>query len=61
MGCTSHCCLFMYMYVSSVCVCGAQVSENEVLDLLERILYSPQSSQFTRDYALNAVMKLSTR
>ena len=38
-----------------------QVSEDEVLDVVERVLQSPQSSQITREYAINAVMKLSIR
>lgn len=38
-----------------------EVSEDEVLDVVERVLQSPQSSQTTREYAINAVMKLSIR
>ena len=38
-----------------------QVTEDEVLDVVERVLQSPQSSQTTREYAINAVMKLSIR
>ena len=38
-----------------------QISEGDVIDVLESILYSPHSSPVTRDYALNALMKLSTR
>ncbi len=37
------------------------MSEDEVLDIVEQVLQSPQSSQSTREYAINAVMKLSTR
>ncbi|XP_064404142.1 AP-1 complex subunit gamma-1-like [Halichondria panicea] len=37
------------------------VNEDEVLDIVEQVLQSPQSSQSTREYAINAVMKLSTR
>ncbi|KAL4630275.1 AP-1 complex subunit gamma-1 isoform X2 [Arapaima gigas] len=38
-----------------------QVSEDEVLDVLEGILVSNLSSPVTRGYALTAIMKLSTR
>ena len=38
-----------------------QVTEDEVLDVLERVLQSPQSSPATRQYTLNSVMKLSSR
>lgn len=37
------------------------VSEDEVLDVLERVLQSPQSTPATRQYTLNSVMKLSSR
>lgn len=32
-----------------------------MLDVIERVLQSPQSSLTTREYSINAVMKLSTR
>ena len=38
-----------------------QVTEDEVLDVMERVLQSPQSLLITRQYAMNAVMKLSIR
>lgn len=38
-----------------------QVTEDEVLDVLEKVLTTPQSSQITKDYAINAIMKLSIR
>uniref|UniRef100_A0A8C9SRZ5 AP-1 complex subunit gamma n=1 Tax=Scleropages formosus TaxID=113540 RepID=A0A8C9SRZ5_SCLFO len=38
-----------------------QVSEDEVLDVLEGVLISNLSSPVTRGYALTAIMKLSTR
>lgn len=37
------------------------VTEDSVLDVVEKVLQSPQSSHSTRDYAINAVMKLSIR
>lgn len=37
------------------------VTENDVLDVLESLLYSSHSTPTTKDYALTAVMKLSTR
>ena len=37
------------------------VSEDEVLDVLEGVLQSPQSTPITRQYTLNSVMKLSSR
>ena len=37
------------------------VNEDEVLDVLERVLQSPQSTPSTRQYTLNSVMKLSSR
>lgn len=37
------------------------VTENDVLDVLESLLYSSHSTSTTKDYALTAVMKLSTR
>ena len=37
------------------------VNEDEVLDVLERVLQSPQSTPTTRQYTLNSVMKLSSR
>ncbi|RMX50218.1 hypothetical protein pdam_00004802 [Pocillopora damicornis] len=39
----------------------SQITENDVLDVLESVLYSSHSTSITRDYALTAVMKLSTR
>ncbi|XP_032897960.1 AP-1 complex subunit gamma-1-like isoform X2 [Amblyraja radiata] len=38
-----------------------QVTEDEVLDVLEKILHSSLSALSTREYALTAIMKLSTR
>uniref|UniRef100_UPI00398F0CC6 AP-1 complex subunit gamma-1-like isoform X2 n=1 Tax=Pristiophorus japonicus TaxID=55135 RepID=UPI00398F0CC6 len=38
-----------------------QVTEDEVLDVLEKILHSSLSALTTREYALTAIMKLSTR
>ena len=38
-----------------------QVTEDEVLDVLEHVLQSPQSTPTTRQYTLNSVMKLSSR
>uniref|UniRef100_A0A8B9GBW4 AP-1 complex subunit gamma n=1 Tax=Amazona collaria TaxID=241587 RepID=A0A8B9GBW4_9PSIT len=38
-----------------------QVTEDEVLDILESILISNMSASVTRGYALTAIMKLSTR
>ena len=35
------------------------VNEDEVLDVLERVLQSPQSTSTTRQYTLNSAMKLS--
>ncbi|XP_032239226.2 AP-1 complex subunit gamma-1 isoform X2 [Nematostella vectensis] len=37
------------------------ITENDVLDVLECVLYSSHSTSTTRDYALTAIMKLSTR
>ncbi|XP_020609742.1 AP-1 complex subunit gamma-1-like [Orbicella faveolata] len=37
------------------------LTENDVLDVLESVLYSSHSTPATKNYALNAVMKLSTR
>ncbi|KAK2142509.1 hypothetical protein LSH36_945g00012 [Paralvinella palmiformis] len=38
-----------------------QVTEDEVLDLLEKILINNNSSLVSKQYALNAIVKLSTR
>ena len=38
-----------------------QVTEDDILDVLEKVLQSPQSLQVTREYAFTAVMKLSAR
>lgn len=38
-----------------------QVTEDEVLDILESVLISNMSTSVTRGYALTAIMKLSTR
>ncbi|NXW48920.1 AP1G1 protein, partial [Nyctiprogne leucopyga] len=38
-----------------------QVTEDEVLDILESVLISNMSASVTRGYALTAIMKLSTR
>lgn len=39
----------------------SQVSEDEVLDVLEGLLVSNLSTPVTRAYSLTAIMKLSTR
>ncbi|XP_011409718.1 PREDICTED: AP-1 complex subunit gamma-1 [Amphimedon queenslandica] len=39
----------------------SEVTEEDVLDVVLKVLKSPQSSQITRSYAINAIMKLSTR
>ncbi len=52
-------CLFVCLFCLFVCL--FQVTEDEVLDVIERVLQSPQSSLTTREYSINAVMKLSTR
>lgn len=39
----------------------AQVTEEEVLDVLESVLISNMTASVTRGYALTAIMKLSTR
>lgn len=38
-----------------------QVTEDEVLDVLEKTLISSLSSVISKEYALNALVKLSTR
>ncbi|CAF2401217.1 unnamed protein product [Rotaria sp. Silwood2] len=38
-----------------------QVTENEIVDILERVLNWSISTVVTREYAINALMKLSTR
>jgi AP-1 complex subunit gamma-1 len=38
-----------------------QVSEDEIVHILERVLNSSLSTVVTREYAINALMKLSTR
>ena len=50
-------CTMYYMYL----LLPPQVTEDEVLDVLEKILQSPNSSHITREYAMNAIMKLSIR
>ena len=47
--------------VVSVCVCVCQVTEEEVLEVLERVLVDNNSAVLTKEYALTAVVKLSTR
>lgn len=37
------------------------VTEDGVLDVVDKVLQTPQSSLVTKEYAINAVMKLSTR
>lgn len=39
----------------------SQVTEDEVLDVLEGLLVSNLSAPATRGYSLTAIMKLSTR
>lgn len=41
--------------------CLQQVTEDEVLDVLEGLLVSNLSTPVTRGYSLTAIMKLSTR
>lgn len=44
------------------CLCPSpKVEEEDVLDLLEKVLQSHMSLPATRGYALTALMKLSTR
>lgn len=38
-----------------------QVTEDEVLDVLEKILVNNNSTVITKEYAVTAIMKLSTR
>ncbi len=38
-----------------------KVTEDGVLDVVDKVLQTPQSSLVTKEYAINAVMKLSTR
>ena len=38
-----------------------QVTEDQVLDMLERILVNNNSTTVTKEYSLMAIMKLSTR
>ena len=53
--------VYYYTVLCSPLHVPMQVTEDEVLDVIERVLQSPQSSQITREYAINAVMKLSIR
>lgn len=53
-----------YFYISLYIVfffSSLQVTEDEVLDILESVLISNMSASVTRGYALTAIMKLSTR
>lgn len=52
-----------YFYISLYIVFffSLQVTEDEVLDILESVLISNMSASVTRGYALTAIMKLSTR
>ena len=45
----------------SMCHSVPQVTEDEVLDVLEGLLVSNLSTPVTRGYSLTAIMKLSTR
>ena len=45
----------------SMCPSVPQVTEDEVLDVLEGLLVSNLSTPVTRGYSLTAIMKLSTR
>lgn len=38
-----------------------QVTEDDVLDVLEKILVNNNSTVITKEYAVTAIMKLSTR
>lgn len=38
-----------------------QLAEDDVLDVLEKVLLSNNSSIITKEYALTGIMKLSTR
>jgi len=38
-----------------------EISESDVLDVLEKTLISSLSSVISKEYALNALVKLSTR
>lgn len=50
-----------HIHASVFPTCMSQVTEDGILDIMERVLQSPQSTQCTREYTFNAVMKLSTR
>lgn len=52
----AHGCHWLHVASSS-----SQVTEDEVLDILESVLISNMSTSVTRGYALTAIMKLSTR
>ena len=52
---------YVRTYVHTYIHTYIQVTEDEVLDVVERVLQSPQSSLTTKEYAINAAMKLSTR
>ena len=58
-------CVQQYMFSAplsiSTCRSGPQVTEDEVLDVLEGLLVSNLSTPVTRGYSLTAIMKLSTR
>ena len=51
----------VFIKLMLTCFLFWKVTENDVLDVLESLLYSSHSTPTTKDYALTAVMKLSTR
>ena len=45
-----------------MCPClSVQVEEREVVGLMEQLLRSPRTSPVTKDYIINALMKLTAR
>ena len=44
-----------------VCVYVTQVTEDEVLQVLERVLVNNNSLLVSKEYCINAIVKLSTR
>ncbi len=49
------------IFITFVLVSICQVTEDQVLDMLERILVNNNSTMVTKEYCLMAIMKLSTR
>lgn len=58
---TTHTLILKAEQSDSVSDFMSQVSEDEVLDVLEGLLVSNLSTPVTRGYSLTAIMKLSTR